>query len=91
MGPLFVLLSIWPTIYSKQDVYLFQYDRWQIYFILDTATALNLLERVRLTLQSSDETSSHSVSADLNLIISVLENPVFKGILTVQVREKIII
>ena len=50
---------------------------------LDTATSLNLLERVRLSMQSSDDYAK-SVTADLNLIISVLENPVFKGILTVQ-------
>jgi uncharacterized protein HemX len=51
----------------------------------DVSTALQLLEGIQQSLQSCDDPKLEAqANADLNLIISVLENPVFRGIVTVQ-------
>lgn len=51
----------------------------------DVSTALQLLEGIQQSLQTCDDPKLEAqANADLNLIISVLENPVFRGIVTVQ-------
>ncbi|KAF4524176.1 hypothetical protein B566_EDAN010632 [Ephemera danica] len=47
----------------------------------DVSTALQLLEGIQQSLQTCDDPKLEAqANADLNLIISVLENPVFRGI-----------
>ncbi|XP_059469867.1 inaD-like protein isoform X2 [Neocloeon triangulifer] len=51
----------------------------------DVSTALQLLEGIQQSIQSCDDPKLEAhATADLNLLISVLENPVFRGICTMQ-------
>ncbi|XP_065340777.1 multiple PDZ domain protein-like isoform X6 [Cloeon dipterum] len=51
----------------------------------DVSTALQLLEGIQQSIQSCDDPKLEAhAAADLNLLISVLENPVFRGICTMQ-------
>ncbi|CAL4088267.1 unnamed protein product, partial [Meganyctiphanes norvegica] len=51
----------------------------------DTTEALSLLERIQRAMKESDDiTISDKCSNDLNTLISVLESPVFTGILNIQ-------
>jgi hypothetical protein len=52
----------------------------------DVSAALQLLEGIQQSIQTCDDPKLEAhASADLNLLISVLENPVFRGICTMQV------
>jgi multiple PDZ domain protein len=52
----------------------------------DISTALQLLEHIQHTVDVSDDAKLQSQTADdLNLLISVLENPILRGIVSVQV------
>ena len=52
----------------------------------DISTALQLLEHIQHTIDASDDAKLQAqTSDDLNLLISVLENPILRGIVTVQV------
>nr|XP_053654458.1 uncharacterized protein LOC128703705 [Cherax quadricarinatus] len=51
----------------------------------DTSAALSLLERIQRSMKETDETKlSDQCSNDLNTLISVLESPVFRGIINIQ-------
>ncbi|RZF43874.1 hypothetical protein LSTR_LSTR007210 [Laodelphax striatellus] len=51
----------------------------------DISTALQLLESIQLTINQSDDPKLQAqTSADLNLLISALENPIFRSIVTIQ-------
>ncbi|XP_039276607.1 multiple PDZ domain protein isoform X4 [Nilaparvata lugens] len=51
----------------------------------DISTALQLLESIQLTVNQSDDPKLQAqTSADLNLLISALENPIFRSIVTIQ-------
>ncbi|XP_052123450.1 patj homolog isoform X1 [Frankliniella occidentalis] len=51
----------------------------------DISTALQLLEHIQHTINSSDDVKLQSQTTDdLNLLISVLENPIFRSIVTIQ-------
>lgn len=53
---------------------------------LDISTALQLLEHIQHTIDTSDDVKLQTQTADdLNLLISVLENPIFRSIVTIQV------
>jgi multiple PDZ domain protein len=53
----------------------------------DISTALQLLEHIQHTIDVSDDAKPQAqTSDDLNLLISVLENPILRGIVSVQVR-----
>lgn len=57
-----------------------------MYFFPDISTALQLLEHIQHTIDSSDDVKLQTQTADdLNLLISVLENPIFRSIVTIQV------
>jgi multiple PDZ domain protein len=52
----------------------------------DISTALQLLEHIQHTIDVSDDAKLQAQTADdLNLLISVLENPILRGIVSVQV------
>jgi multiple PDZ domain protein len=52
----------------------------------DISTALQLLEHIQHTIDVSDDAKLQAqTSDDLNLLISVLENPILRGIISVQV------
>ncbi|XP_071534084.1 patj homolog [Panulirus ornatus] len=52
----------------------------------DTSAALSLLERIQRAMKESDDIKmSDQCSNDLNTLISVLESPVFRGIINIQV------
>lgn len=52
----------------------------------DISTALQLLEHIQHTIDVSDDPKLQAqTSDDLNLLIAVLENPIFRGIVSVQV------
>jgi multiple PDZ domain protein len=52
----------------------------------DISTALQLLEHIQHTIDVSDDAKLQAqTSNDLNLLISVLENPILRGIISVQV------
>jgi len=53
----------------------------------DISTALQLLEHIQHTIDSEDAKPQAQTSDDLNLLISVLENPILRGIVSVQVRS----
>jgi multiple PDZ domain protein len=54
----------------------------------DISTALQLLEHIQHTIDVSDDAKLQAqTSEDLNLLISVLENPILRGIVSVQVRS----
>nr|CAD7407615.1 unnamed protein product [Timema poppensis] len=51
----------------------------------DISTALQLLEHIQHTIDCSDDVKLQAqTSEDLNLLIAVLENPILRGIVTVQ-------
>ncbi|KAK7872386.1 hypothetical protein R5R35_007003 [Gryllus longicercus] len=51
----------------------------------DISTALQLLEHIQHTIDASDDAKLQAqTNDDLNLLISVLENPIFRSIVTVQ-------
>lgn len=50
----------------------------------DISTALQLLEHIQHTIDSEDAKPQAQTSDDLNLLISVLENPILRGIVSVQ-------
>ncbi|XP_046389110.1 patj homolog [Ischnura elegans] len=51
----------------------------------DISTALQLLEHIQHSIHASEDVKLESqTSSDLNLLISVLENPVLRGIVTIQ-------
>ncbi|KAK8394137.1 hypothetical protein O3P69_006375 [Scylla paramamosain] len=51
----------------------------------DTSAALSLLERIQRSIKESEDTRlSDQCSNDLNTLISVLESPVFRGIVIIQ-------
>ena len=53
----------------------------------DTSAALSLLERLQRSVKESEDLKmTEQFSIDLNSLISVLESPVFKGLLNIQVR-----
>lgn len=49
----------------------------------DISSALQLLEDIKQTVEELDD-SKLQASHDLNLLVSVLENPIFRSIVTVQ-------
>jgi multiple PDZ domain protein len=52
----------------------------------DISTALQLLEHIQHTIDVSDDAKLQAqTNDDLNLLISVLENPILRGIVSVQV------
>lgn len=54
----------------------------------DISTALQLLEHIQHTIDISEDAKPQTqTSDDLNLLISVLENPILRGIVSVQVRS----
>ncbi|XP_068084013.1 patj homolog isoform X2 [Anabrus simplex] len=51
----------------------------------DISTALQLLEHIQHTIDASDDAKLQAqTSEDLNLLISVLENPILRSIVTIQ-------
>ncbi|KAG8223741.1 hypothetical protein J437_LFUL003106 [Ladona fulva] len=51
----------------------------------DISTALQLLEHIQHTIHASEDVKLEAqTSNDLNLLISVLENPILRGIVTIQ-------
>lgn len=50
----------------------------------DISSALQLLEDIKQTVEELDDKVQSTTSQDLNLLISVLENPIFRSIVTVQ-------
>lgn len=59
-----------------------------MFFIIisDISTALQLLEHIQLTINQSDDPKLQAQTGDdLNLLISSLENPIFRSIVTIQV------
>lgn len=52
----------------------------------DISTALQLLEHIQHTIDVSDDIKLQSqTNDDLSLLISVLENPILRSIVTIQV------
>lgn len=50
----------------------------------DISSALQLLEDIKQTIDDLDDPKLLTNTKDLNLLISVLENPIFRNIVTVQ-------
>ncbi|KAL1129916.1 hypothetical protein AAG570_012860 [Ranatra chinensis] len=54
-------------------------------FISDVSSALQLLEHIQLTINQSDDAKLQAqTSDDLNLLISLLENPIFRNVVSIQ-------
>ncbi|XP_066908856.1 patj homolog, partial [Halyomorpha halys] len=54
-------------------------------YLTDISSALMVLEHIQSTVNQSDDVKLQSkTNDDLNLIISFLENPIFRGIATIQ-------
>jgi multiple PDZ domain protein len=54
----------------------------------DISTALQLLEHIQHVIDVSDDAKPQAqTSDDLNLLISVLENPILRAIVSIQVRS----
>lgn len=73
-------------LYVYQFIFVSLLISFFIMCISDISSALLLLEHIQSTISQSDDIKLQSqTNDDLNLIISFLENPIFRGVASIQV------